>query len=58
MLQITVANNAGGVGKTTCVLGLADALQVLGLRVLVIDPDPQGVEHRWPRPRRHLARPA
>ena len=39
---IVVANEKGGVGKTTTCLHLANCLKVLGYKVLLVDGDPSG----------------
>ena len=41
-IGITFTNNKGGVAKTTSVVNTAAALAAVGLRILVVDADPQG----------------
>jgi chromosome partitioning protein len=47
MITIVVANRKGGVAKTTTAINLGSALAGTGLKVGIVDTDPQGNVAKW-----------
>ena len=47
MKVISLLNEKGGAGKSTCAINIACALHRQGKRVVLIDADPQGTARDW-----------
>ena len=58
MPVVTVAQQKGGAGKTTLVIQLATAFRAGGVRVALVDIDPQASLSGWMRRREHRPEPA
>ena len=48
---LTIANTKGGSGKSTIAINIAVAASLAGLRVLLVDTDPQGTTREWGKSR-------